>query len=260
MKRAIGYRNGVPGRVKKSLTPGKRSQEASLELKIRSSKGTQHTVTLPEKAELQAVLIDGVTQPIRPKGTALTLPIKPGEQKITINWQQMLAQSNLLRSPVVDLGKDDQGKGMDSVNSHINIRLGEDRWVLVTAGPRFGPAVLFWGVIVVITIVAVGLGKIQTTPLKHWQWFLLLIGLSQIPLESALIVVAWLIVLGLRAKQIPQRVFYFNAMQVGLILLTFSFSGRKKSNRYHQHSSTDNSKKFVFHKFYFFYFNIFALL
>lgn len=203
------------------LTPGKRSQEASLELKIRSSKGTQHTVTLPEKAELQAVLIDGVTQPIRPKGTALTLPIKPGEQKITINWQQMLAQSNLLRSPVVDLGKDDQGKGMDSVNSHINIRLGEDRWVLVTAGPRFGPAVLFWGVIVVITIVAVGLGRIQTTPLKHWQWFLLLIGLSQIPLESALIVVAWLIVLGLREKQIPQRVFYFNAMQVGLILLTF---------------------------------------
>lgn len=195
------------------VTPGKRSQDGSLELKIRSSKGTQHTITLPEKAELQSVLIDGVTQPIRQKGSAVTLPIKPGEQRVTLNWQQMLEQSNLLRSPVLNLGT-------DSVNSHINIRLGEDRWVLVTAGPRFGPAVLFWGVIVVITIVSVGLSKVQTTPLKHWQWFLLLIGLSQIDLESALIVIAWLIVLGIRAKQFPERTFYFNAMQIGLIFLT----------------------------------------
>jgi hypothetical protein len=197
------------------ITPGKRSQDASLELKIRSSKGTQHTITLPEHAQLQAVSIDGVPQPIRQKGTAVTLPIKPGEQQMSITWQQMLGQSTLSRSPQVNLG-------IDSVNSHINIHLGEDRWVLVTAGPRFGPAVLFWGVIVVIAIMSVGLGKIKTTPLKNWQWFLLLIGLSQIPLEDALIVVAWLILLGLREKQnrSEMKTFYFNAMQIGLILLT----------------------------------------
>jgi hypothetical protein len=125
----------------------------------------------------------------------------------------MLAQSNLLRSPKVDLGT-------DSVNSHINIRLGEDRWVIVTAGPSFGPAILFWGVIVVIAIVSLGLGKIEMTPLKHWHWFLLLIGLSQIPVASAGIVIAWLVLLGWRAKQTNLKTFPFNALQIGLIFLT----------------------------------------
>ena len=217
----ISRPNAIEGRTSTvdsshlQLTPGKRSQEGSLTLKIRSSKGTQHTITLPEKAELQSVLIDSVPQPIRQKGSAVTLPIKPGEQQVILNWQQIQEQGILLRSPVVNLGKD-----WDSVNTHINIRLGEDRWVLVTAGPRFGPAVLFWGVIVVIGIVSIGLGKIPTTPIKQWQWFLLLIGLSQINLTSALIVVAWLIVLGIRAQQIPERTYYFNAMQIGLIVIT----------------------------------------
>jgi hypothetical protein len=215
------------------LTPGKRSQEGSLELKIRSSKGTQHTITLPEKAQLQSVLINAVTQPIRQKGNTVTLPIQPGEQQITLNWQQLSPQTNLLRSPVINLGT-------DSVNSHINVRLGEDRWVLITAGPRFGPAVLFWGVLVVISMVSFGLSKIQTTPIKHWQWFFLLIGLSQIDLESALIVVAWLIVLGIRAHQFPQRTFYFNAMQVSLI-----YSSKTRIARYTRYANYRQSVFYI---------------
>lgn len=195
------------------LTPGKRSQEASLELSIRSSKGTQHAITLPQNATLQSVLIDGVTQPIRQKGNTVTLPIKPGTQHITINWLQMQSQSGVLQTPPVNLG-------VDSVNSHINVKLGEDRWVMLTAGPHFGPAVLFWGVLIVIACVAVGLGKIPFTPLKHWQWFLLLVGLSQIELVAALIVVAWLIALGLRINKQAVEGGYFNAMQVGLAVLT----------------------------------------
>jgi hypothetical protein len=195
------------------ITPGKRSQDATLSLKIRSSKGTQHRILLPEKAQLQSVLIDGVAQPIRLIDTAVTLPIKPGEQQIVLHWLEMLEQSNWLNSPSILLGP-------DSVNSQITILLGADRWVLATAGPRFGPAVLFWGVIIVCAIVSLALGKTAVTPLKHWQWFLLLIGLSQIPLVSAAIVVAWLVALGLREKYLPLRRGYFNAMQVGLILLT----------------------------------------
>jgi hypothetical protein len=195
------------------LTPGKRSQEVSLELSIRSSKGTQHAITLPKNATLQSVLIDGVTQPIRQKGNTVTLPIKPGTQHITINWLQMQSQNGVLQTPPVNLG-------VDSVNSHLNVKLGEDRWVMLTAGPRFGPAVLFWGVLIVIACVAVGLGKIPFTPLKHWQWFLLLVGLSQIELVAALIVVAWLIALGLRLNKSAIEGKYFNAMQVGLAVLT----------------------------------------
>lgn len=195
------------------LKPGKRSQEISLKLSLRSSKGTQHTITLPDKAVLQSVSINGASQPIRQKGQQLTLPIKPGKQELEINWQQNEGLDTVFTTPKIDLG-------LDSVNSHIHVTLGADRWVLLTSGPRFGPAILFWGVLVVIVIIAVGLGKIEWTPLKHWHWFLLLVGLSQIPVAAALVVVAWLIALGVRAKKHQFKPAWFNAMQIGLAVLT----------------------------------------
>jgi hypothetical protein len=195
------------------LKPGQRSQETRLELSLRSSKGTQHTITLPKKAVLQSVLINNTSQPIRQKGRQLTLPIKPGKQKIQINWQQNTGLKSIFTTPNIDLA-------LDSVNSHIHINLGSDRWVLLTTGPHFGPAILFWGVLLVIVVISFGLGKIEWTPLKHWQWFLLLIGLSQIPVAAALVVVGWLMVLGVRAKKYDFKNSYFNAMQVGLAFLT----------------------------------------
>jgi hypothetical protein len=197
------------------IKSGKRSQDGSLTLKIRSSKGTQQTITLPEQARLQTVFVDSEVQPIRQKGRTVTLPIKPGEQQIILNWQQMAEQSVFLRSPAIDLGT-------DSVNSQINMQLGEDRWVIATWGTKFAPAVLFWGVLIVIAIVSVGLGKIDITPLKHWQWFLLLVGLSQIPLEAALLVVAWLIALGQRVKFATLSRRYFNLLQISLVLMTMT--------------------------------------
>ena len=211
---AISGRTLTIDRSKLVLKPGQRSQEARLELSLRSSKGTQHTITLPKKSVLQSVLINNISQPIRQKGRQLTLPIKPGKQKIQINWQQNTGLNSIFTSSKIDLA-------LDSVNSHIHINLGEDRWVLLTTGPHFGPAILFWGVLLVIIVISFGLGKIEWTPLKHWQWFLLLIGLSQIPITAALIVVGWLIALGIRAKKYDFKNSYFNAMQVGLAFLTF---------------------------------------
>jgi hypothetical protein len=195
------------------IKPGKRSIETELKLSIRSSKGTQHTLTLPEQVELQSVLINGITQPVRQKETQVTLPIKPGKQQITLNWRKMQEQSTLLTTPSVNVA-------IANVNNHIKVILGQDRWVLFTSGPRFGPAVLIWGVLIVLVLLSFGLGKISLTPLKQWHWLLLLIGLSQIPVALALIVVVWLIALGVRAKNYPANSGYFNLMQIGLGVLT----------------------------------------
>ncbi|MDP2904219.1 MAG: hypothetical protein Q8N96_14120, partial [Methylovulum sp.] len=45
------------------ITPGQRSRDAALNFSLRSSQGGQHTLTLPEKAVLQSVAIDGQSQP-----------------------------------------------------------------------------------------------------------------------------------------------------------------------------------------------------
>lgn len=190
-----------------AIKPGQRTQDAELRVSLRSSQGTQHTLTLPENAVLQSVAIDGQSQPIRQQGRKLTLPVNPGKQEIWISWQETKAIAAAVTTPLLDLGQ-------DSVNTNLSISLGQDRWVLFVMGPRMGPAVLFWGVLVVIFILSLGLGKIPLTPLKNRHWFLLLVGLSQIPMASAGIVIAWLILLGWRAKQSAAGFRYFNALQV----------------------------------------------
>jgi hypothetical protein len=87
-----------------------------------------------------------------------------------------------------------------------------------------GPAVLFWGVLVVLLVFAMVLGRAGITPLKSWQWFLLGVGLSQSSSLLMVLMAFWLIALALRGKlavetwQRPR--WQFNAMQAGLALLT----------------------------------------
>ncbi|MDO9214837.1 MAG: hypothetical protein Q7U23_13540 [Methylococcales bacterium] len=201
-----------------TVTQGERMRDVVLKASIRSSQGLQHTLTLPENATLQSVLIDGRSQPLRQEGRKLTLPINPTKQEVTLTWQEPVGISTISRVSTVDLGQ-------DSVNSNLTLNLGQDRWVLFAFGPTFGPIILFWGVLVVIFLVSFGLGKVTLTPLKNWQWFLLLVGLSQIPLEAAGIVIAWLMLLGWRVSQSSEQTRFFNALQVGLGLLTLGALG-----------------------------------
>jgi hypothetical protein len=196
-----------------AIRPSIRSLLADLKLSLRSSQGTQHTLTLPEGAELQTVAVNGQALPLRQEGRKLTLPVNPGKQEIALSWEEQTEIATFMKTPLLDLGQ-------ASVNTRLNVSLGQDRWVLFVWGPKLGPAVLFWGVLVVIIILAIGLGKIPLTPLKHWQWFLLLVGLSQVPMESACVVVAWLMMLGWRGKRPNNNFNYFNLLQVMLGLFT----------------------------------------
>ena len=196
-----------------SIKPGQRNREAELHIGLRSSQGTQHTLMLPENAVLQSVAVNGQSQPIRQDGRKLTVPINPGRQELLISWREANGVSSIMTTPRVDLG-------LASVNAGLNIGLGQDRWVLLALGPKLGPAVLFWGVLIVIFMLSPGLEKIRLTPLKTRQWFLLLVGLSQIPLQSAGIVIAWLMLLGWRKTQPLVGFRYFNALQVVIGILT----------------------------------------
>lgn len=194
------------------VKPGQRITDAELSFDLRSSQGGQHVLTLPESALLQSVTIDGQNRPIRQQGRKLTLPINPGKQNIGVNWQENAALTMVFSTPHVDLGQ-------ASVNTNLTINLGQDRWVLFALGPRLGPAVLFWGILIVIFMLSLGLGKVHLTPLKHWQWFLLLVGLSQIPMVLAGLVIAWLMLLGWRARQ-KAEARYFNELQTFIGCLT----------------------------------------
>lgn len=196
------------------LSPGLRATDASLNMNLRSSQGGQHPVKIPKGAALQSVAIDGTLQPIRQQGQSVILPVHPGAQTLALAWRQEAGIFPFFQAPGVDLG-------IPSVNSAVTVELGQDRWVLLTGGPRLGPAVLFWGVVAVLALLAFGLGRLDWTPLQARHWFLLLLGLSQVELAAAACVVGWLFALAWRSRHGPElNDSRFNVTQLGMALLT----------------------------------------
>ncbi|NOT57027.1 MAG: hypothetical protein HOP18_20700 [Deltaproteobacteria bacterium] len=196
------------------VTPGLRMIDATLRLELRSSRGGQHAVTLPDNASLQSVTINNQSRAIRQEGRTVTLPLTPGLQWAELRWQQTADIATRFETPVVNLG-------VPSVNTQIFLTVPQDRWVLFCGGPPVGPAVLFWSVFSVIVLGAIVLGRTSITPLRTHHWILLGIGLSPISVESALVVVLWLFALAWRKRfDVDTGSGVFNLTQVGLVFVT----------------------------------------
>lgn len=197
------------------VKPGKRLNETQLNLTLRSSQGGQYSLVLPKNSDLQSVKINNTSHAIRLEGSNLTLPITPGKQSIEVVWRNADALQSMFKTPRIDLKQ-------DSVNHSIKVNFGQDRWVLLVGGPSLGPAILFWGVLIVILLLAVGLGFTTLTPLNTLSWILLGVGLSQVPIWMSFIVVTWLFVLALRQRLVQHASnILFNVIQIGIGALTF---------------------------------------
>lgn len=211
---------GIEGQTKTiehsllSITPGKRASTAELAFTLRSSQGQQHTITLPRDATLQEVSIGGKSVPIRQDGRHVTLPLTPGSQDIHIKWKEARGIDWWFSSSQVDLG-------IESVNSRVVINHGYDRWVLLSGGIKQGPAVLFWGVLLVIVALAIALGRFRGTPLRTHSWILLGIGLSTVTPFTALLIAVWIFALYARCQmKTSRKVSTFNMIQIMLVVLT----------------------------------------
>lgn len=201
------------------ITPGLRATDARLTLSVRSSRGGQHSLTLPEGASLESVMINNQTQAIRQEGRTVTLPVTPGVQTVMLQWRQNIGMNGSFTSSPVDLG-------VSSVNTQLVLHVPHQRWLLFCGGPRLGPAVLFWPALVVIGLVAVVLGRVPFTPLRSWHWFFLGIGLIPVYLPLAFLVIGWLLALGLR-KRLPAETdpLLFNFVQLLLAGVTLAALG-----------------------------------
>ncbi|MGB0954534.1 MAG: hypothetical protein ACPGZP_00880 [Panacagrimonas sp.] len=199
-----------------TLTPGKRVGRMVLQLDIRAGQARQHALPIPENLTVNALQVDGREQPPRIEQGALILSLSPGLQQITIDLEHASGLRMHQRFPRFDLG-------LAGVNAGFRLNVPADRWLLMTGGPRLGPAVQFWSVLALILILAIVLGRSRLTPLGPVAWALLGIGLSQLSPFGALVVVAWFLALSLRAQWVPGlSAPRFNLLQVGLAILTLA--------------------------------------
>ena len=165
----------VPGptltldRVDLAVRPGRRASASELRLSLRSTLGGTHPIRLPQGAEPVRFTVDGQERPLPPAGAVLDLPLVPGSQSVVIEWREPGALATRLSPGGPDLG-------VPAVNLNLSLTLPEDRWVLYASGPRMGPVVLFWPVLLVLAGLALALGRVRLTPLRSHDWLLLGVG------------------------------------------------------------------------------------
>ncbi len=201
-----------------SYSPGKRLVKATLSLTIRTSRGGEQIVTLPGGADVQTLSVDGKNQPFRKKGNRLAVTLRPGKQVIQMQWQQEGGIRSLYRTPEIALAG-------QSANVTTKVVLPRDRWLLAVGGPSWGPAVLFWGFLLTILLAGLILGRVRLSPLKSRQWMLLALGLTQIPVAAALVIVTWFLVMAWRAEHPLPHVFWHNSRQILLGAWTLAALG-----------------------------------
>ncbi len=196
------------------LRPSLRIADASLNLMIRSSLGRSLPVQLPAGARPRSLIIAGQAQPIRREGDRVFVPLTPGEQAVTLEWEDAAGIQTFFTAPKVDLG-------IPAANVTVEIEPPAQRWLLFAVGPRLGVAVLMWGVLAALALVAFGMSQSGWTPLTMRDWFLLGLGLTQVELAWAATVVAWLLALELRRRVGSQSSGWrFNLGQMAIAILT----------------------------------------
>jgi hypothetical protein len=199
---------------------GDRATETSLTLVTRSTRGGEHAITVPAGAELLEARRDGNPVNLAIRDGKLSLPLLPGEHRYVLQVREPQGISFVTRTPVFALGA-------PAANLSLRHALPQDRWILWTWGPAAGPAVMYWSQLIVLLLAAWALARYAPTPLKFHQWLLLGLGFSAFAWGAYALVVAWLILLGLRARHTmsEQRGAWFNAVQVGLAAVTLAAIG-----------------------------------
>jgi len=197
-----------------SVEQGAGSSTTSMELSYRSTRAAQHVIQLPENASVSHVAVDGNTRSLRAENGVLTVQILPGEHSIDIEWREDGDVGARTQTPSIDIGA-------PASNITLDLSLPDDRWLLVTNGPRLGPAVLYWSELVVLILLAWVLGRIQWTPLRMHHWLLLGLGFSTFNWPVLGFVAAWILVVGARDKwRTDVSWVQYNLLQAVVVALT----------------------------------------
>lgn len=193
---------------------GQRAASDVLRFTLRASQGGEQAITLPKDAEVLAVSRDGVALNVRALDGKISLPVAPGTQHYEVRLRRSDQAGTSVRTPAIALG-------LPAANIALSLQLPADRWLLATWGPGAGPAVLYWGELLVMIGLAFALARTRRTRLRFRDWLLLGLGFSTFSWIALLIVVAWLFAFEWRARAtLPQAYWRFNLLQAALVLLT----------------------------------------
>jgi len=201
--------------VQHATETGDRRQNTTLSIELECSLATDFPIDLGPEAVVTDLTIDRLTMPVQRRDGLLVIPAKSGNQRVVVKWY--IERTLGFRSDVGRVVLPTTASNVDTT-----MQVPTSRWVLWASGPQRGPAVRFWTILIVALIVSLGLSLLPRSPLRLWQWGLLSIGLTQVPVLAAMFVAVWLFLLSFRGSDETSRLQrrMFNTLQLAIVLMT----------------------------------------
>jgi hypothetical protein len=201
-------------RARQNTRLGDRQHSTELTLQVQASLGEDFRIDLPADAAITTLRVRGQELPVRREGSAVIIPVRPGDQQIDLEWKTPSALAFKMPTDAITLP-------VMASNITTTVDMPASRWLLMASGPMRGPAVRFWGLALSAALLGWLLAKVKISPLRGHEWALLLLGFMQLPLFIGAAVVLWFFALAWRgsagsAIKVPAL---FNVLQ---ILLAFA--------------------------------------
>ncbi|MFZ2236882.1 MAG: hypothetical protein WAV67_10960, partial [Dokdonella sp.] len=201
-------------RVALTTAIGQRAATQTLVFTLRASQGGEQVIGVPADAEFISLTRNGETMNLRPRDGKLSLPLQPGTQNYELVLREAQPISVRTQTPTFDLG-------LPLANIDLNVTMPDGRWLLATRGPGVGPAVLFWGELLLMVVLALSLSRWRASPLRWQTALLLVLGFSTYAWLPMLLVIVWLVAIDWREKRgAGLHDSAFNVAQVAFAALT----------------------------------------
>ncbi|HKU43956.1 MAG TPA: hypothetical protein VJR89_37605, partial [Polyangiales bacterium] len=203
--------------VRLVVKPGVRATEAELQVALRTSRGGEHKLWLPQAARLRSLSVAGERRSTQRDGAAFGFSVLPGASQIVAAFEESRGIEAVYTVPQVKLDA-------RSRNARVVVEVPSERWLLWASGPAWGPAILFWGYLVFALAIALLLGRAGGTPLGTAQWLLLALGLTQVEVFGALCVIGFFFLASWRERTLDLSPLRHNLLQIGFVLAFFAFA------------------------------------
>ena len=171
---------------------GRRSTNAELTLRIEASQAADFDLSLPTGARVTNIRAAGRDLPIPATGE-VKLPLTAGWNTVAVSWLGDSGAKLLYSTPNVELQQ-------HARNINLEVSFPDNRWTLLLGGPAQGAAVLFWGIALVVLVIAVGLSRLDGFPLSTPAAVFLTFGASLANLWALLFAGAWFIAIWWRNR------------------------------------------------------------
>jgi len=192
---------------------GQRASTHTLSFTVRASQGGEHEIGVPADVEILSVMRDGLALNLRPREGRLSLSLTPGMQRFEVRFRDNTPMALSAATPTLALG-------LPAANIDLRMNLPRDRWLLAAFGPPVGPAVLFWGELLVMIALAWVLARTRRGAVRFHHWLLLGIGFSTFSWIALAVVVVWLVAIDWRERHPIATPWRFNLAQIALAALS----------------------------------------